>query len=119
MDGFTWDWDGRGWPSLQGMEQLSPSLHLGVGPVPDLPPDGVGRVGVHESLGHDALEVKPLDGREEVLSGSTSTACRASSGLETCYSGRLDRIQSATRRMPARDLLSLTLDPCCSSATSL
>jgi hypothetical protein len=42
-------------PSERPMEQVPPALHLGVGPIPDLPPDGVRRVGVGHPLGHDTL----------------------------------------------------------------
>jgi hypothetical protein len=48
------------------VEQLPPALHLGIGAVPDLPPDSVRRVGVGQPLGDDALEVKPLDGPKQV-----------------------------------------------------
>jgi hypothetical protein len=46
MDGFMWGWwDGPARPSERAVEQLPPALHLGVGPVTDLPPDGVGVYG--------------------------------------------------------------------------
>jgi hypothetical protein len=48
------------------MKQVSPTLHLRVGAVPELPPDGVRRIGESQPLGNDALEVKPLDGPKEI-----------------------------------------------------
>jgi hypothetical protein len=47
------------------VEEVPPTFHLGVGAVPDLPPDGVRAVWVGQPLGDDALEVQPLNSPEQ------------------------------------------------------
>jgi hypothetical protein len=54
------------------MKEFASPGHLSIGPVPDLSPDGVGRVGVGQPLGHDALEAQSLHGSEEVACAATT-----------------------------------------------
>jgi len=50
--------------STRWVDELPPTLHLGVGAVPDLPPDRIWGVRVGKALSHDTLQVQPLDSRE-------------------------------------------------------
>jgi hypothetical protein len=50
------------------LEQLPPSLALGVGPALDLVPHCFGALGIYLPLRHNPLEVQPLGGLEQVAS---------------------------------------------------
>jgi len=53
-----------------------PALHLHIGAISDLPPDGIGVVRVQQPLGDDALEIQPLNGPKEITTPTTNTEDR-------------------------------------------
>jgi hypothetical protein len=71
----------------RAMEQVSAPLHLGIGPVPDLPPHCARRVGIGQPLGHDAPEVQPLDRPEKIARAPADAEDRGENGA-----GLLDQL---------------------------